>query len=83
MMFIWFMDPKQTNLQWQEELVNHKERLQQAIKVKEEEEKIIALIEGGIQYAQLLQKKVSSKDQPSNTKASTQESKEGLSKSKA
>ena len=59
-------------LQWQEELVNHKERLQQAIKVKEEEEKIIALIEGGIQYAQLLQKKVSSKDQPSNKEASKQ-----------
>ena len=53
-------------LQWQEELVNHKERLQQAIKVKEEEEKIIALIEGGIQYAQLLQKKILSKDQPSD-----------------
>ena len=50
-------------LQWQEELVNHKERLQQAIKVKEEEEKIIALIEGGIQYAQLLQKKIESSSQ--------------------
>jgi len=53
-------------LQWQEELVNHKQRLEQATKVKEEEEKIIALIEGGIQYAQLLQKKISSKDQPSD-----------------
>ena len=68
-------------LQWQEELVNHKERLQQAIKVKEEEEKIIALIEGGIQYAQLLQKKVSSKDQPSNTKEQAPESKKAPSKS--
>ena len=53
-------------LQWQEELVNHKQRLEQATTVREEEEKIIALIEGGIQYAQLLQKKILSKDQPSD-----------------
>ena len=68
-------------LQWQEELVNHKQRLEQATKVKEEEEKIIALIEGGIQYAQLLQKKISSKDQPLNKGEQAPESKKAPSKS--
>ena len=48
--------------------------------VKEEEEKIISLIEGGIQFAGLLQKKISSTDQPSNTVEPTQESKKAPSK---
>ena len=68
-------------LQWQEELVNHKQRLEQATKVKEEEEKIIALIEGGIQYAQLLQKKISSTDQPLNKGEQAPESKKAPTKS--
>ena len=67
-------------LQWQEELVNHKERLQQAIKVKEEEEKIIALIEGGIQYAQLLQKKIESSSQQLDIVEQDQQSKKAPSK---
>ena len=55
-------------LTWTEELAKHKERLMQATKVKDEEEKIIALIEGGIQYGQALQKKYESESQPLNTK---------------
>ena len=62
-------------LTWTEELAKHKERLMQATKVKDEEEKIIALIEGGIQYGQALQKKYESESQPLNTKEQDQQSK--------
>lgn len=56
---------KQT-LEWKEELKNHKERLQQAQAVVEQESKVIALIEGGIQFGEMLQKKNESANQPLN-----------------
>ena len=46
---------KQT-LEWREELRNHKERLQQAEAVVEQETKLISMIEGGIQFAENLLK---------------------------
>ena len=65
--------------------MNHKERLEQ---LGLEKQKLIAAlneIEGAMKYAiQCLQSEASTaKSQPLDTKASTQESKEGLSKSKA
>ena len=70
---------KQT-LEWREELRNHKERLQQAQAVVEQETKFISMIEGGIQFAENLlknaqvnqqsdkaeTKKESKKEQPSS-----------------
>ena len=56
---------KQT-LEWKEELKNHKERLQQAQAVVEQESRVIALIEGGIQFGEMLQKKNESTNQPSD-----------------
>ena len=46
---------KQT-LEWREQLRNHKERLQQAQAVVEQETKLISMIEGGIQFAENLLK---------------------------
>ena len=53
-------------LEWKEELKNHKERLQQAQAVVEQESKVIVLIEGGIQFGEMLQKKNESVNQPLN-----------------
>ena len=57
---------KQT-LEWREQLRNHKERLQQAQAVVEQETKLISMIEGGIQFGEMLLKKNESSDQQSNT----------------
>ena len=54
-------------LEWKEELKSHKERLEQAKAVVEQETKIISLIEGGIQFGEMLLKKNESSDQQSNT----------------
>ena len=54
-------------LQWKEELKTHKERLAQAESVVEQETKLIAMIEGGIQFGELLLKKNESSDQPTST----------------
>ena len=54
-------------LEWQEELKNHKERLEQAKAVVEQETKIISMVEGGIQFGELLLKKSESLSQPTNT----------------
>tara|TARA_R100000231_G_scaffold43113_1_gene37565 strand:+ start:220 stop:450 length:231 start_codon:yes stop_codon:yes gene_type:complete len=43
-------------LEWNEQLRNHKERLQQAEAVVEQETKLISMIEGGIQFAENLLK---------------------------
>jgi|TARA_R100000455_G_C6189769_1_gene64428 hypothetical protein len=43
-------------LEWREELRTHKERLQQAEAVVEQETKLIAMIEGGIQFGENLLK---------------------------
>ena len=50
-------------LEWKEELKSHKERLEQAEAVVEQETKIISMIEGGIQFGEVLLKKNESSDQ--------------------
>jgi len=54
-------------LEWREELKTHKERLQQAEQVVEQETKFISMIEGGIQAQEMLLKKIESADQPTGT----------------
>ena len=51
-------------LEWKEELKVHKERLEQAKTVVEQENKFIAMVEGGIQAQEMLLKKIESSDQP-------------------
>ena len=51
-------------LEWQEELKTHKERLNQAQVVLEQETKFISMIEGGIQFGEMLLKKNESSNQP-------------------
>ena len=41
-------------LQWKEELKNHREKLNQAQAVVEQEVKFISMIEGGIQFGELV-----------------------------
>ncbi len=54
-------------LEWKEELKVHKERLEQAKTVVEQENKFIAMVEGGIQAQEMLLKKIESSDQPTGT----------------
>ena len=54
-------------LEWKEELKTHKERLTQAEQVVEQETKLIAMIEGGIQAQEMLLKKIESSNQPTGT----------------
>ena len=54
-------------LEWKEELKTHKERLTQAEQVVEQETKLIAMIEGGIQAQEMLLKKIESSTQPIGT----------------
>tara|TARA_Y100000401_G_scaffold60139_1_gene47679 strand:- start:82 stop:330 length:249 start_codon:yes stop_codon:yes gene_type:complete len=54
-------------LEWQEELKTHKERLNQAQVVLEQETKFISMIEGGIQFGEMLLKKNESSNQPTGT----------------
>jgi len=61
-------------LEWKEELKVHKERLEQANTVVEQETKFISMIEGGIQAQEMLLKKIESADQPTGTVELTQES---------
>ena len=53
-------------LEWKEELKVHKERLDQAKAVVEQETKFVAMVEGGIQAQEILLKKIESSDQPSD-----------------
>ena len=53
---------KQT-LEWREQLRNHKERLQQAEAVVEQETKLISMIEGGIQFGENLLKNAQANQQ--------------------
>jgi len=64
---------KQT-LEWREQLRNHKERLQQAQAVVEQETKLISMIEGGIQFAENLLKNAQ-EDQQLNKAETKKESK--------
>ena len=70
-------------LQWKEELKNHKERLTQAQSVVETETKLISMIEGGIQFGEMLLKKNESSNQQSGTVELNQPQGKMSSKSKA
>ena len=67
-------------LEWKEELKAHKERLEQAKTVVEQENKFISMIEGGIQAQEMLLKKIESADQPTGTVELGQESEKAPSK---
>ena len=67
-------------LEWKEELKVHKQRLEQANTVVEQETKFISMIEGGIQAQEMLLKKIESADQPTGTVELTQESEKAPSK---
>ena len=67
-------------LEWKEELKAHKERLQQAEQVVEQETKFISLIEGGIQFGEMLLKKIESSDQPTGIVELGQQSEKAPSK---
>ena len=54
-------------LEWKEELKVHKERLEQAQAVVQQETKIISMVEGGIQFGEILLKKNESLSQQSGT----------------
>ena len=70
---------KQT-LEWKQELKAHKERLEQAQAVVEQETKLISMIEGGIQFGELLLKKNESSDQPTGIVELNQQSEKAPSK---
>ena len=70
---------KQT-LEWREEIKNHKQKLEQAQAVVEQEMKIISMIEGGIQFGEMLLKKNESSSQQSGTVELGQQSKTAPSK---
>ena len=67
-------------LEWKEELKAHKERLEQAKSVVEQETRFIAMIEGGIQAQDMLLKKIESADQPTGIVELNQESEKAPSK---
>ena len=67
-------------LEWKEELKAHKERLQQAEQVVEQETKFISMIEAGIQAQEMLLKKIESGDQPTSTVELDQQSEKAPSK---
>ena len=69
-------------LEWKEELKSHKERLDQAKVVVEQENRFIAMIEGGIQAQEMLLKRIESSDQPTGIVELNQESKPKSSKTK-
>ena len=54
-------------LEWKEELKVHKERLEQAQAVVQQETRFIAMAEGGIQFGDLMLKKIESSNQPTGT----------------
>ena len=70
-------------LEWKEELKVHKERLEQAKTVVEQENRFIAMIEGGIQAQEMLLTKLEQESQPTDTTASKQPAQTKSSKSKA
>ena len=67
-------------LEWKEELKVHKERLEQAQAVVQQETKIISMVEGGIQFGEILLKKNESLSQQSGTVELGQQSKTAPSK---
>ena len=71
---------KNKSLNGSQELRTHKERLEQANNVLNQETKFISMIEGGIQVQEMLLKKIESSDQPTDTVELTQESEKAPSK---
>ena len=69
-------------LEWKEELKSHKERLDQAKIVVEQENKFIAMIEGGIQAQEMLLTKIEQVSQQANIKEQGQVSEPKSSKTK-
>ena len=67
-------------LEWKEELKTHKERLQQAEQVVEQETKFISMIEGGIEAQEMLLKKIEPESQPINIEEQDQQSEKAPSK---
>ena len=67
-------------LEWKEELKTHKERLEQAQAVVQQETKIISMVEGGIQFGEILLKKNESLSQQSGTVELGQQSEKAPSK---
>ena len=67
-------------LEWKEELKVHKERLEQAETVVKQETRFIAMVEGGIQFGEMMLKKIESSNQQSNTVELDQESRKAPSK---
>ena len=67
-------------LEWKEELKTHKERLEQAKAVVEQETKFISMVEGGIQFGEMLLKKNESLSQQSDTTELNQQSEKAPSK---
>ena len=70
-------------LEWKEELKVHKERLEQAQAVVEQETKFVSMVEGGIQFGEMLLKKNESSNQQSGTVELNQPQGKMSSKSKA
>ena len=62
-------------LKWKEELKTHKERKEQAVAVVEQETKFISMIEGGIQFGEMLLKKNESEVQQSDKEDSVKSTK--------
>lgn len=67
-------------LEWKEELKVHKERLEQAQAVVEQETKFVSMVEGGIQFGEMLLKKNESSNQPTGTVELGQQSEKAPSK---
>ena len=67
-------------LEWKEELKVHKERLEQAETVVKQETRFVAMVEGGIQFGEMMLKKIESSDQPTGTVELDQQSEKAPSK---
>tara|TARA_Y100000361_G_scaffold85326_1_gene75760 strand:- start:1655 stop:1888 length:234 start_codon:yes stop_codon:yes gene_type:complete len=67
-------------LEWKEELKVHKERLEQAESVVTQETRFIAMVEGGIQFGEMMLKKIESSNQQSNIMEQGQSAKASTSK---
>ena len=67
-------------LEWKEELKTHKERLEQAQAVVDQETKIISMVEGGIQFGEILLKTNEALRQQSGTVELGQQSEKAPSK---
>ena len=62
-------------LEWKEELKVHKERLEQAQAVVQQETRFISMVEGGIQFGEMMLKNIESSNQPTGTVELNQQSK--------